>query len=67
MGQRQPFSAADDNAWLSRLVDTMDRVERMHDEPCDEVLMSAALAHLQRPATAPGHGTRSGNLLELSF
>jgi len=67
MGQRQPFSAADDSAWLSHLVDTMDRVEQMHDEPCDEVLMSAMMARLKSPATTFGDMTRSGDLLELSF
>jgi hypothetical protein len=69
MGQRQPFSAADDTMWLSRLVGTLERAEQLHDEPCDKALLSAAMARLQRPAAtvARPSGARRAELLELSF
>jgi hypothetical protein len=68
MGQRQPFTAVDDTAWLSDLVDTMERAEKLHDEPCDPALMSAAMARLQRPAAARRPKSRAGtNAFELSF
>jgi hypothetical protein len=52
MGQHQPFSAADDKAWLSNLVDTFARAEQIHDEPCNAAVRAAAMARLQRPATS---------------
>ncbi len=67
MGQRQPFSAADDNAWLSNLVDTFVRTEEMHDEPCSQAALSAAMNRLQRPALRPSNTSRRAEVLELSF
>lgn len=69
MGQHQPFAAADDMVWLSKLVGTFERAEQLHDEPCDKALLVAAMARLQRPA-APmqrSKSTRRAELLELSF
>ncbi|WP_398482813.1 hypothetical protein [Tardiphaga sp.] len=69
MGQGQPFTAADDTMWLSKLVGTFERAEQLHDEPCDKALLSAAMARLQRPAATVARlgGTRRVELLELSF
>lgn len=69
MGQSQPFTAADDTMWLSKLVGTFERAEQLHDEPCDQALVSAALARLQRPAmpVRRPNGGRRTELLELSF
>lgn len=67
MGQLQPFSAPDDSAWLSGLVDALDRVEQMHDEPCDKALLVDAMARLRRPAAPRRDTTRRNKVLELSF
>lgn len=67
MGQSKPFSAADDNAWLSHLVETMEHAEQMHDEPCQKAVLSATLARLQRPAIGPRNTIRRGKLFELPF
>jgi hypothetical protein len=68
MGQRQPFSAADDTMWLSKLVGTFERAEQLHDEPCDKEFLAAAMARLQKPAASSrrAKGARS-EVLELSF
>jgi len=68
MGQRQPFSATDDNAWLSNLVDTFERTEQLHDESCSPAVVAEAMCRLQRPA-APRRlkSRRRTELLELSF
>lgn len=67
MGQREPISAADNNAWLSNLVDTFARAEQMHDEPCSPAVISAAMARLQRPALRRPKMSRRVEVLELSF
>lgn len=68
MGQHQPYSAADDNAWLSDLVDTFARAEQIHDEPCNAAIRAAAIARLQRPAIArPSVSVRRIALLEPTF
>ena len=67
MGQSQPFSAIDDNAWLSNLVETFVRAEQLHDEPCDPAVSAATMARLQRPAVPRGVVTaRHAKLLEFS-
>lgn len=69
MGQGQPFTAADDTMWLSKLVGTFERAEQLHDEPCDQALLSAAMARLQRPAAPVRRpkGVRRAEMFELSF
>lgn len=67
MGQHQPFSAADDTAWLSNLVDTFARAEQINDEPCNPAVLEAAMARLQRPASRRLHSSRRGEFLQLSF
>jgi len=54
MGQQLRDHAPDaDQVWLSTLVQTFDRAERLHDVPCDEAAMRAVRAQLMRPtATA---------------
>lgn len=68
MGQRQPFSATDDNAWLSNLVAAFARTEELRSQPCSAVVLSAAMVRLQRPAAVrrPQIARRS-DVLELSF
>lgn len=67
MGQRQPFSVADETAWLSSLVDTFARTEDMHDEPCDPAAVNAAMARLQRPAAGRRSKSWRSEVIELSF
>ncbi|MET0970930.1 MAG: hypothetical protein ABWY18_17160 [Tardiphaga sp.] len=54
MGQRQPFSGTESSDWLSTLVETYDRVERLSGEPCDMADREAVLNRLQRPAVLAG-------------
>lgn len=67
MGQSQPFSVANDDAWLSDLVDTMERTEQLHDKPCNQVDVAAAMARLQRPANMRRAVVRRGKFSELAF
>lgn len=52
MAQRQqhPGASNNENGWLLTLVDTFERTEQLGNVPCDEKLLSAARARLERPA-----------------
>jgi hypothetical protein len=57
MQQTQQWrSGTGETAWLSALVETMERVSRreLRAAPCDRSLLVAAEAHLSRPAMPHG-------------
>lgn len=64
MGQQQPFSAADGTMWLSSLVETFERTEQLHREPCDRAVVSAAIERLKRPAGARRQVVRKAEMFE---
>ncbi|QUS39691.1 hypothetical protein RPMA_13220 [Tardiphaga alba] len=67
MGQHQPFSAADDNAWLSSLVDTFEQTEELSGQQCDPAALAAVMARLQSPTPARRNLSRRAEVLQLSF
>ncbi|UGV26368.1 hypothetical protein E0H22_12115 [Rhodopseudomonas boonkerdii] len=68
MDQRQPFSATDDNTWLSDLIAGFARTEELRGQSCSPAIISAAKARLERPANVRRSQTaHRAELLELSF